>query len=97
MSLARIRPITLADIEAAQARIAATVLRTPLVRLDLGRGGPDIRLKLENLQPTNSCKIRGAANAVAMLSDEERKRGVWTNRSQHAKQAQAALRGEACP
>jgi threonine dehydratase len=54
------------------------VLRTPLVRLDLGRGGPDIRLKLENLQPTNSYKIRGAANAVAMLSEENRQRGVWT-------------------
>jgi len=78
MSIAPIRPITLADIEAAQARIAATVLRTPLVRLDLGRGGPDIRLKLENLQPTNSYKIRGAANAVAMLSEENRQRGVWT-------------------
>jgi threonine dehydratase len=78
MSIAPIRPITLADIEAAQARIAATVLRTPLVRLDLGRGGPDIRLKLENLQPTNSYKIRGAANAVAMLSAEDRGRGVWT-------------------
>ncbi len=78
MTLAPIRPITIAEIEAAQARIAATVLRTPLVRLDLGPGGPDIRLKLENLQPTNSYKIRGAANAVAMLSEADRKRGVWT-------------------
>ena len=39
---------------------------------------PDIYLKLENLQPTNAYKIRGAANAVAHLSDEERARGVWT-------------------
>jgi len=54
------------------------VLRTPLVKLDLGEGGPDIRLKLESLQPTNAYKIRGAANAVARLSDEERSRGVWT-------------------
>jgi threonine dehydratase len=46
--------------------------------LDLGPDGPDIRLKLENLQPTNAYKIRGAANAVAMLSDEDRARGVWT-------------------
>ncbi|MBY0564045.1 MAG: pyridoxal-phosphate dependent enzyme [Hyphomonadaceae bacterium] len=73
-----VRPITLSDIEAAQARIAATVVRTPLVRLDLGRDGPDIRLKLENLQPTNAYKIRGAANAVAMLSKEDKNRGVWT-------------------
>ena len=78
MTLAPIRPITIAEIEAAQARIAATVLRTPLVRLDLGPGGPDVRLKLENLQPTNSYKIRGATNAVAMLSEADRKRGVWT-------------------
>jgi threonine dehydratase len=73
-----VRPVTLADIEAARARIAGTVLRTPLVRLDLGPNGPDIRLKLENLQPTNAYKIRGAANAVANLSEEARARGVWT-------------------
>ena len=54
------------------------MLRTPLVRLDLGPDGPDIRLKLENLQPTNAYKIRGAANAVANLSEAERARGVWT-------------------
>ena len=73
-----VRPIALEDVEAARKRIAGTVLRTPLVRLDLGQDGPDIRLKLENLQPTNAYKIRGAVNAVAKLSDEERARGVWT-------------------
>src|SRR5918997_802335 len=73
-----VRPISLADIEAARTRIADAVLRTPLVRLDLGPDSPDIRLKLENLQPTNAYKIRGAANAVARLSGAERARGVWT-------------------
>jgi threonine dehydratase len=73
-----VRPIGLSDIEAARERVAGTVLRTPLVKLDLGTGGPDIRLKLENLQPTNAYKIRGAANAVAKLSPEEKARGVWT-------------------
>jgi len=73
-----VRPIALEDVEAARGRIRGTVLRTPLVRLDLGPDGPDIRLKLENLQPTNAYKIRGAANAVAALSPEERARGVWT-------------------
>jgi threonine dehydratase len=73
-----VRPIALADIEAARERITGTVLRTPLVKLDLGPGGPDVWLKLENLQPTNSYKIRGAANAVAKLSPEEKARGVWT-------------------
>ena len=60
-----VRPISIEDIEQARERIAGTVLRTPLVKLDLGVGGPDIRLKLENLQPTNAYKIRGATNAVA--------------------------------
>ena len=73
-----VRRISLDDIEQARGRIASTVLRTPLVRLDLGKDGPDIRLKLENLQPTNAYKIRGATNAVANLSDEQRARGVWT-------------------
>src|SRR5213075_3323922 len=46
-------------------------------------------LKLENLQPTNSYKIRGAVNAVARLSDEERARGVWTISAGNAGQAVA--------
>jgi len=73
-----VRPIAIEDIEAARERIKGTVLRTPLVKLDLGSGAPDIRLKLENLQPTNAYKIRGATNAVASLSDDERALGVWT-------------------
>jgi threonine dehydratase len=77
-TLQPVRPIELADIQQARKRIAQTILRTPLVRLELGPGFPDIRLKLENLQPINAYKLRGAANAVAMLSESERKRGVWT-------------------
>jgi len=73
-----IRPISLAEIRQARERIAGTILRTPLVRLALGPGAPDIRLKLENLQPINAYKLRGAANAVALLSEAERRRGVWT-------------------
>src|SRR5262249_30771532 len=73
-----IRPIALAEIRAARDRIAGTIVRTPLVRLDLGPDFPDVRLKLENLQPINAYKLRGAAKAVAMLSDSERRKGVWT-------------------
>ena len=73
-----VRPIELTDIETARTNVVSTVLRTPLVRLDLEASAPEIWLKLENLQPTNAYKIRGAANAVAKLSDEERARGVWT-------------------
>lgn len=73
-----VRKIDIEDVRAARERIAGIILRTPLVRLELGADFPDIRLKLENLQPINAYKLRGAANAVAMLSEAERKRGVWT-------------------
>jgi threonine dehydratase len=73
-----VRPIQLSEIQEARKRIAQTIVRTPLIRLDLGPDFPDVRLKLENLQPINAYKLRGAANAVALLSDSERKRGVWT-------------------
>lgn len=73
-----VRAITLGEVRAARERIAGTIVRTPLIRLELGPGFPDIRLKLENLQPINAYKLRGAANAVARLSDSERTRGVWT-------------------
>src|SRR5437868_2262514 len=76
--MAAVRSIELSEIREARQRIASTIVRTPLLRLELGSGFPDIRLKLENLQPINAYKLRGAANAVAMLSDAERERGVWT-------------------
>jgi threonine dehydratase len=78
MILEPVRPIQLSDINQARERIAKTVIRTPLVRLELGPDFPDIQLKLENLQPINAYKLRGAANAVALLPDSERKGGVWT-------------------
>lgn len=77
-TLETVRPIELAEIRQARERIAGTIVRTPLVRLELGPDYPDIRLKLENLQPINAYKLRGAANAVAMLPEANRRRGVWT-------------------
>src|SRR5256885_8922320 len=77
-TLEAVRPIELAEIREARKRIAQTILRTPLIRLELGPDFPDVRLKLENLQPINAYKLRGAANAVALLSEDERTRGVWT-------------------
>src|SRR6266436_7631642 len=93
-SLEAVRPIELAEIQEARKRITGTIVRTPLVRLELGAAYPDIRLKLENLQPINAYKLRGAANAVAMLTESERKRGVWTISAGNAGQgvAYAALR-----
>ncbi len=78
MQLPSVRPIELQSIEAARGRIAGTIVRTPLVRLELGPGYPDVRLKLENLQPINAYKLRGAANAVAALAPTQRSHGVWT-------------------
>ena len=70
--------IQISAIEEARRRIANAAIRTPLVRLN----GPDtqaeIYLKLENLQPIGSFKIRGAANAIARLSPEQLERGVVT-------------------
>src|SRR5438477_6723095 len=73
-----VRKIDISEVREAAKRIAGTIVRTPLVRLQLGPEFHDIRLKLENLQPINAYKLRGAANAIAMLSESERKRGVWT-------------------
>jgi threonine dehydratase len=70
--------IPLAEIRAARERIAGTVLRTPLVRLNGDDPGAEIYLKLECLQPIGSFKIRGASNAMALTSREALARGVWT-------------------
>jgi threonine dehydratase len=71
-------PVTLAAIEDARRRIAGSTLRTPLVRLNCPDAPAEIYLKLENLQPIGSFKIRGAANAMARLSNEQLRRGVLT-------------------
>ncbi len=70
--------ISLDDIEGARKRIHGSVLRTPLVRLNLDTAGREIYLKLENLQPTGSFKIRGASNALALAEKEAKSRGVYT-------------------
>jgi threonine dehydratase len=61
-----IEPIGIDDIRAARKRIASTVGRTPLVRLEVD-GPAEIYLKLENLQPIGSFKLRGATNAIRSL------------------------------
>ena len=65
--------IELAEIEAARARIADVAVRTPLVRLRADDAPAEIYLKLENLQPIGSFKIRGATNAVRLAPEEERR------------------------
>src|SRR5947209_3751402 len=71
-------PIPLKLIEEARERIKGTVLRSPLVRLNVDAAPADIFLKLENLQPTGSFKVRGATNAIALAGPDAKKRGVYT-------------------
>ena len=96
MQLQPVRPISLQDIEAARERIRGVITRTPLIRLLHGiEGVPEIWLKLENLQPINAFKLRGAANAVALLPPEERAKGVWTISAGNAGQGVAYAAREA--
>jgi threonine dehydratase len=70
--------IDLAAIGAARERIRGTAIRTPLVRLPVEDAPAEIYLKLENLQPINSFKIRGATNAVLLAPAAERAKGLVT-------------------
>src|ERR1700719_4446806 len=70
--------IELAEIVAARARIADSVVRTPLLRLHVEGGSADIYLKCENLQAINSFKIRGATNAVMLAPASARAKGLVT-------------------
>ena len=70
-------PITLAQVEEARRNIAAVALRTPLVRCNADAPA-ELYLKLENLQPIGSFKIRGAANVMARTPREQLERGVLT-------------------
>lgn len=70
-------PITIAQVEQARRNIAGTALRTPLVRC-YADSPAEVYLKLENLQPIGSFKIRGAANVMALMPHERLARGVLT-------------------
>ncbi len=70
--------IAFEEITAARERIADAVLRTPLVRLQVPEVPAEIYLKLENLQPIGSFKLRGALNAVKQIPREELAEGVVT-------------------
>src|ERR1035438_8120941 len=70
-------PITLAQVEEARRNIAPVAFRTPLVPF-LVEAPAELYLKLENLQPIGSFKIRGAANVMARTPRERLERGVLT-------------------
>jgi len=72
-----LEPPSLEEIERARQRISGSILRSPLVRLN-AEAPAEIYLKLENLQPIGSFKLRGAGNAMAIASDAQVAKGVWT-------------------
>ncbi len=72
-----LEPIPLAEVLAARNRIAGMATRTPLVRLNVDTAA-DIYLKLENLQPIGSFKIRGAGNALLKRKRAALTKGVYT-------------------
>lgn len=73
-----LEPPTLDEVRAARARIAGVATRTPLVRLNVEDAPAEIHLKLENLQPIGSFKLRGAGNAMAVAGPAALARGVCT-------------------
>ncbi|MEO5903470.1 MAG: pyridoxal-phosphate dependent enzyme, partial [Gemmatimonadaceae bacterium] len=72
-----VSPISLDDVTAARGRLAGLAVRTPLIRFPAMEGS-DVYLKLENLQPIGSFKLRGAANAMAVAGEQALENGVYT-------------------
>ncbi len=92
------RPIPIEEIRAAREALRGTAVRTPLVRLHVDAPA-EIYLKLENLQPIGSFKIRGAFNAMSVRSPEELAAGVITASAGNMAQGVAwgaKLRGIPC-
>src|SRR5215469_3361278 len=82
------REIPVGLIDDARKHVYEAAIRTPLLRLNYD-GPVEIYLKLECLQPIGAFKIRGAYNAVRLLPEEQRKRGVWTVSAGNAAQGVA--------
>lgn len=73
-----LKPIPIQEIRSAQQRIQNIAIRTPLVRMEIEDSPAEIFLKLENLQPIGSFKLRGSGNAIQMASPEMLSKGVFT-------------------
>ena len=76
----QLKPPTLAEIQEARKRIEGMALRTPLIPLyaEVSGGASEIYLKLENLQPIGSFKLRGAGNAVLKAGRDGLAGGIYT-------------------
>lgn len=71
-------PVTLQQIEDARTRLGDTILRTPLIPLDVPGIDTSVYVKLESLQPIGSFKLRGAGNAMALATADQLRHGVYT-------------------
>ena len=83
------QPVPVAEAEAAARRIRGSVLRTPLVRLPVDDAPGELLLKLENLQPIGSFKLRGAGNALELVGADALAAGIWTASAGNMAQAVA--------
>ncbi|HSE50457.1 MAG TPA: pyridoxal-phosphate dependent enzyme [Terriglobales bacterium] len=82
------REIPYALVEDARKHVYEAAIRTPLVKLNYD-GPAEIWLKLENMQPIGSFKIRGAYNQVRLMTPAQRSQGVWTVSAGNAAQGVA--------
>jgi len=73
-----LKQIPLQEIRSAQKRIQHIAIRTPLVRMEIEDAPGEIFLKLENLQPIGSFKLRGSGNAIEIILREMLSDGVFT-------------------
>jgi threonine dehydratase len=74
----QLRPIPLEEIRAARERIRGVGTDSPLMRLNVDDAPAEIYLKLENLQPIGSFKLRGAGNILKLTDRRLLEKGVWT-------------------
>jgi threonine dehydratase len=74
----QLSPIPLEEIRAAHERVAGVAIHSPLLRLNVDDAPAEIFLKLENLQPIGSFKLRGAGNALQLADRRQLEKGVWT-------------------
>jgi threonine dehydratase len=91
--------LPLEAIQVARTRLTSTIVRTPLVRLNIRETSCRIYLKLESLQPVGSFKMRGAGNAILSLEQDRLSDGVWTVSAGNMAQAvawYARYRGLTC-
>jgi threonine dehydratase len=82
-------PVSLDDIGRARARLGTLILRTPLIPVDPADAAGPVFLKLENLQPTGSFKVRGAGNSILSARERGPVRGVYTTSAGNMAQALA--------